>query len=192
MPATKRSKKPAAPKRKYVRKTRPDPVAEHEEAILQRLSNGETLIAICRTEGFPHEATVRQRALQDPDFHTKYSRAREIGYMRMADEVIEDAENTEGDWQVIRNDKGEVTGVKVDHDAVQRARLKIDTKKWLLSKALPKIYGDKVAVEHSGGVKVEQNATPADLSARLKEMGVDPAAIIQTAAATHAGSEKVQ
>ena len=33
---------------------------------------------------------------------------------------------------------------------VSRDRLRVDTRKWYLSKVLPKLYGDKVEVEHSG------------------------------------------
>ena len=48
-------------------------------------------------------------------------------------------------------------GVKADSEEIQRAaeRLcswQIDTRKWLLSKALPKIYGDKLEVETKGKV----------------------------------------
>ena len=32
-------------------------------------------------------------------------------------------------------------------DQVDRSRLRVDSRKWLLSKALPKIYGDKQQVE---------------------------------------------
>jgi hypothetical protein len=31
-----------------------------------------------------------------------------------------------------------------------RDRLRVETRKWLLSKALPKIYGDKTTHEHAG------------------------------------------
>jgi hypothetical protein len=30
----------------------------------------------------------------------------------------------------------------------------VDSRKWLLSKVLPKVYGDKVAVDHAGGVSI--------------------------------------
>jgi len=35
-------------------------------------------------------------------------------------------------------------GTGTDAGQVARDRLKVDTRKWLLSKALPKIYGDKL------------------------------------------------
>ena len=35
-------------------------------------------------------------------------------------------------------------------ESVQHRKLRIDTKKWLLSKMLPKSYGDKQEIEHTG------------------------------------------
>ena len=39
---------------------------------------------------------------------------------------------------------------RYDAAAVQHARLRIDSRKWLLSKLKPKEYGDKVTQEHTG------------------------------------------
>lgn len=38
----------------------------------------------------------------------------------------------------------------VDGDHIQRSRLRVDTRKWLLSKVLPKVYGDKSTTTHTG------------------------------------------
>jgi hypothetical protein len=35
-------------------------------------------------------------------------------------------------------------------DVIAHKRVQIDTRKWMLSKMLPKVYGDKVTTEHSG------------------------------------------
>jgi hypothetical protein len=40
--------------------------------------------------------------------------------------------------------------VSEDPGAVAKARLRVESRKWLLSKALPKIYGDKIAAEITG------------------------------------------
>jgi hypothetical protein len=64
-------------------------------------------------------------------FSGHYARAREIGYQGMADDLTEIAD-AYGD--------------------PARDRLRVDTRKWLLSKALPKIYGDKQQIEHSGSL----------------------------------------
>ena len=43
---------------------------------------------------------------------------------------------------------------RVDSAAVQHQRLRVDARKWLLSKIVPKVYGDRVAVDHAGGVAI--------------------------------------
>ena len=37
---------------------------------------------------------------------------------------------------------------------MDRSRLQIDARKWLLSKMLPKKYGDKQQLEHSGSISI--------------------------------------
>jgi hypothetical protein len=41
----------------------------------------------------------------------------------------------------------------IDHEHVSRARLRVETRRWLLAKALPKIYGDKLDLKatHEAG-----------------------------------------
>ena len=73
-------------------------------------------------------------------------RAREVGYLKMADEMLEIADDSTRDY-VERQNKDGSTYKAVDHDHIARARLRVDTRKWLLAKALPKIFGDKPAVE---------------------------------------------
>ena len=71
----------------------------------------------------------------DPNhpFSPKYTRAREIGYHAMADEYIDIGDQ-----------------VSEEAGAVGKARLRAESRKWMLSKALPKIYGDKIAQEITG------------------------------------------
>lgn len=104
-------------------------------AILDALADGRTLNSICRAEGMPAARTVRRWAA-DPDheFSPRYARAREIGYHFMADQLID-----------IGDEVGEDVG------SVAKARLRAENRKWLLAKALPKIYGDKVALTDPEG-----------------------------------------
>jgi hypothetical protein len=112
--------------------------------ICERLAAGETLRAICRDEDMPAESTVRAWAANsEHPISAQYARAREIGYQGLADELLEIADDGRNDK--FSDDDGHVT---VDHDVIARSRLRVDTRKWLLSKALPKVYGDKLA--HTG------------------------------------------
>lgn len=119
--------------------------------ILELLCEGQTLREICRNnDDLPDESTVRSWALDDRQgFAARYSRAREIGYHTMADEVLEIADDGRNDWM-------ERDGRTVpDHEHISRSRLRFDARRWLLSKALPKIYGDKVALTGGDGGPVQ-------------------------------------
>ena len=104
----------------------------------------------------PNEATVRGWALKAdeearPGFFTQYTRAREIGYHAMADETLEISDDAHNDWMARHGEDD--AGWQTNGENIQRSRLRVDTRKWLLSKALPKIYGDKVTQVHEGGDK---------------------------------------
>lgn len=116
--------------------------------ICEYLADGETLISVCRRDDIQvSERTVRTWAA-DPDhpFSPNYARAREIGYHRLADQIIEIADNVT------------ITDT-LDPATVQRDRLRVEARKWLLSKALPKIYGDKVELTGKDGGPIETRQT---------------------------------
>jgi hypothetical protein len=71
----------------------------------------------------PAASTVIGWKHEKKEFYEQYARARESGYELMADALVEIADDKLGD--------------------PARDRLRVDTRKWMLSKALPKIYGDR-------------------------------------------------
>jgi hypothetical protein len=127
---------------------------ELADLICSRLAETGNLRAVCKADGMPPESTVRGWALDDREgFAAQYARAREIGYQSMADDLLDIADDSSGDTLTDPE-----TGVeRINTEFVARSRLRADTRKWLLSKALPKIYGDKVALtgEDGGAVKVQ-------------------------------------
>ena len=68
-------------------------------------------------------------------YNEHYARAREIGYHALADDLLDEADNDANDYDAHGNP---------NHAAIQRSRLKVDARKWLLSKALPRLYGDRI------------------------------------------------
>ena len=75
----------------------------------------------------------------------KYTRAKELQAEHMADEMLEIADDGTNDTYVDGDGNK-----KVDIDVLQRSRLRIETRKWLASKLLPKKFGDKVDVTTGG------------------------------------------
>lgn len=124
------------------------------ETILVGLSDGRTLREVCRSdESLPSERTIRTWALEGKEgFGVRYDRAREIGYHAMADEIIDIIDDGRNDW-VKRRKGGDDEGgdeTVVDHEHISRSKLRFEGRRWLLSKALPKIYGDKLALAGDG------------------------------------------
>lgn len=125
--------------------------AELGDRICELLAEGKTLLQVCKPEEMPSERAVRMWALKpDHPFSSKYVRAREVGYYKMADEIVEISDDASHDYVTRYRENGE-SYQAVDHDHISRSRLRVDSRKWLLSKALPKVFGDKVALTDPDG-----------------------------------------
>lgn len=118
--------------------------------ICERLAAGETLRAICRDEDMPDERTVRSWALDDVGgFSPQYARAREIGYHGLFDEILEIADTPQEGTVIKEGPRG--TEVRTG-DMIEHRRLQVEARKWMLAKALPKIYGDKFSIDQTTNI----------------------------------------
>lgn len=118
---------------------------EIADEICRRLAEGESLRSVCRDDGMPAESTVRAWVLDDKEgFSAQYVRARDLYLDTMADEILEISDDGSNDYMATEH------GEKLDGEHIQRSRLRVDTRKWYLSKLAPKRYGDKLAMEHTG------------------------------------------
>jgi hypothetical protein len=104
--------------------------------ICERMAEGQGLRKICSDAEMPSRSTFLRWVENDTD-----QRAREALMDWYAEEILDIAFDDKGD---IISDGGKVLG---NHAAVQRARLKVDTLKWTMSKLHPKRYGDKLTHE---------------------------------------------
>jgi hypothetical protein len=115
------------------------------DRICKELADGASLRKVCSAPGMPPESTVRGWVVDDVQgFAAQYTRARQLLAERWADEVLDLADLP----------PSTLSDGRIDTGAVNHQRLMVDSRKWLLSKVLPKVYGDKVAVDHAGGVSI--------------------------------------
>lgn len=158
MAAKKKAKKAPAkkvPNKKATEKRgRGRPEAYTKEAadeICNRLAGGESLRQICADPKLPGISTVMRWLFDESkkEFWEHYARAREIQAERWADEILEIADDGTNDWVERELQNGSSVKV-VDHEHVSRSKLRVDSRKWLMSKLLPKKYGDKVSQEITG------------------------------------------
>ena len=77
----------------------------------------------------------------------QYARAKELQAEYLLGESVEIADDGTNDWMERQRQDGSVA---VDHEHIQRSKLRVDTRKWAMSKMAPKKYGERVAMEHSG------------------------------------------
>ena len=99
--------------------------------ICAEMSAGRSLRSICEDTGMPDRVTVFRWLARHEEFRNQYARAQEDRASAMAEDILDIADDEEC-------------------ADVQKAKLRIDTRKWLMSKMAPKKYGDKVMNEHSG------------------------------------------
>lgn len=117
---------------------------ELARTICLRIAAGESVRAICEDENMPSESTVRAWAVDDLEgFSAQYTRAIQIRAMGWADEIVEISDDGRNDTFI--DDNG---NERTDNERVARSRLRVDSRKWMLSKMLPKVYGDKLDVNH--------------------------------------------
>ena len=117
------------------------------DEICERLSSGESLNAISKDDHMPHRVNIMRWLLNTENkgfdlFRTKYALAREIQYQNMADDLLDISDNDVSQPLIIDGipslDKNGVAIMIKDNVCVQHARLRVDTRKWFMSKVLPK------------------------------------------------------
>lgn len=121
---------------------------EIADEICQRLAGGESLRTICKDAHLPNRATVHRWLIDNlHGFCDQYTRARDIGLDELADEMLEIADTTE---QGVRREDSEEGYKEVREDMLGHRKLRVDARKWYLSKLAPKKYGDRIATELTG------------------------------------------
>lgn len=113
-------------------------------AICKMMAMGLTIRRICARPFMPHERTVwAWIATPGHPFYQHYARARESYYLRMADDIVEIADDSSSDWKEESRGKDAKPVKVVDREHLDRAKLRIETRKWLLSKVMPRLFGDQ-------------------------------------------------
>lgn len=121
--------------------------------ICSELASGKSLRQVCEAENMPARQTVYNWIGENPKFLDQYARVITIRAEIMAEELLEIADNGENDtYKII--DSGGVEIEKVNHDQINRSRLRVDARKWLMSKMYPKKYGERLDLNHSGEIKI--------------------------------------
>ena len=117
------------------KRTKPgsDERAKTAAVVLEAMRGGLSAFKACQLAGV-NQGTFAGWLNDDAELAKSYARAREALIEKMANELLEIADTPVGSTE----------GGSTDSGAVQKQRLQVDTRKWLLSKLAPKKYGDKL------------------------------------------------
>jgi hypothetical protein len=114
--------------------------AENIERICRLIAEGNSLRQVARELQIESAGSITDWVREDAEFAVHYARAMELRCERMAEEILEIADDSSNDWMAREG------RTVPDHENVQRSRLRVDSRRWLLSKMMPKRYGDRVEI----------------------------------------------
>jgi hypothetical protein len=119
------------------------------DEICRLMATGRSLRSVCRGEGMPDLSTViRWLAKEGPkwdEFRAQYARAREAMADAMSEEILDIADDGRNDTYTTEDGQE-----RTNWDVIGRSKLRVDARKWLLSKVAPRKYGERVTQEHTG------------------------------------------
>jgi len=116
--------------------------------VCRRLSEGETLRAICRDDAMPSRPTITGWIIHDiGGFAAQYAHARDVGLDVLAEQLMQIADTPQEGSKIEEGPTGKkiITG-----DMIEHRRLQVDARKWYLAKLAPKRYGEAQRMELTG------------------------------------------
>lgn len=126
---------------------------EITEEICKKIStSGKGIKRLCRENPhWPCEDTIFEWLKVHKSFSERYAQAKRLQIEVIVDEIIDIADNSSEDYY--KNKDGEMV---LDNEHIQRARLRIDTRKWLAAKLAPKVYGELLKIEKDNSETEEE------------------------------------
>lgn len=132
--------------------------------ICKRMAAGEVLAQICRDPAMPCRETVSDWRDAHPEFEVQFQRAQQFQYEHWADEIIEIGEDGSNDWTEREIAGGRMVAA-VDHEHVQRSKLRVENRRWLLGKLRPETYGESQRIDLKGRITLSEKEIDNQLAA---------------------------
>jgi len=113
------------------------------DKICEQLALGISMRTVSRDESLPAMSTMFKWLREHKEFSEQYEKAKQESTDAMAEDILDIADNGTNDY-IERENKDGSTYEVINNEAIQRSRLRVDTRKWLMSKMKPKKYGEKL------------------------------------------------
>lgn len=135
-------------------------VAEVFEKIILEIENGKSLNQLFKEDWTPSSQTFYIWLEKDEAKSKRYARACEVRADTIFEQILEIADDSSQDTIIVPIGEG-IEVEKLNPEFVQRSRLRVDARKWVVAKLNPKKYGDKIEQTHLGEmtIKFEEQKT---------------------------------
>lgn len=124
------------------------------DKICERIEKGEALRTVLKDKNMPSSRTFFKWIEKDEYKVKQYACACDDRAESIFEDIIIISDDQEGDTYEDENGMEQT-----NHNVIQRARLRVDSRKWILSKLNPKKYGDQSKLTIDATVKQESNYT---------------------------------
>ncbi len=144
----------------WLRREWPD---ERIDEILERIMRGDRLPEAFQAIGIEDHATsgLYRLLLHDKAVRRRYDEAREIQAETFVDDILEISDNSGND----RDENG-----KANHELVNRDRLRVDTRKFVMATMNGRRFSEKKQIEHMGTLNINHAAVLTGGRKRLEKL----------------------
>ncbi|URC15503.1 terminase small subunit [Octadecabacter Antarctic DB virus 2] len=117
------------------------------DEILNRVTKGEAIVKICgkdRDDFLPSTAAWYKWLDADEALVDRYARACEARAAVIFEDILSIADDGTNDYK-----STEDGALLLNSEHIQRSRLRVDSRKWMLAKMQPQKYGDKITQDNT-------------------------------------------
>ena len=121
---------------------------ELADRVCEQIAMGYSMRTVCKADDMPAISTLFKWIREKPEFSKQYTKATEERTEAMSEDILDIADDGTND--LMRIQKGNEHYEIENKEVTNRSRLRVDTRKWLMSKMKPRKYGDKIDVMSDG------------------------------------------
>jgi hypothetical protein len=122
---------------------------ELADSICEQLALGYSMRTVCAENNMPAMSSVFKWLRENKQFSEQYARAKQESADAMAEDILDIADDGTNDWMEVERKDGSTYKIP-DKEVLARSRLRVDTRKWLMAKMKPKVYGDRLDMTTNG------------------------------------------
>lgn len=123
--------------------------------VCVKIMSGMSVREIGKQDDMPTDTCIFNWLAQDKGkdaegnggFVEQYTRAKEIQAEMMSEDILSISDEANNDYMERKDKEDHTTGWVLNGEHVQRSRLRVESRKWLMGKLKPKKYGDKITTD---------------------------------------------